>query len=322
MTDWPIDWREVLDEAKSRRIDEGLSQRALADLAGVSAPTVSAFEQGEIGINFASVAAILEALGLFVRPGPADSLQAFVHRARRRWTELIANLPEDSPSRQPAGHSEQAYAVDPITPARTLGALRSLLAGAPHSSGWPPFIVLTRDGLRPTIEDRVVECWLGDPEVDRPFTDAASSDFWQVGRDGTAYLQRGYQEDGRDFDPGTIFDLTLPIWRTIEVLRHAAWLAEALGGDGDTRLRFRARYAGLAGRTLTAWAKRGAGLLRDNYRSRTDVVDLAQTTSVDRVHNDLADVVLAILAPLYDRFGGYELQRRLIVDQIEEMPDA
>ncbi len=319
MIEWPIDWREVLDEARNRRIDEGLSQRALAELAGVSAPTVNSFEQGEIRINFASVVAILDALGMFVKPGPPDSLNAFEHTARRRWTELTADLPANHPSRQPHGHSEQAYALEGVDPAQTLGKLRDLLSRAPSTSGWTPFWVPTREGIRPSIQDRVVECWLGRPETDRAFHDPAHSDFWQVARDGTAYLQRGYQEDGIDLDPGTIFDLTLPIWRTAEVLLHAAWLARQLGAGESNEIRFHARYTGLEGRELQAWAKRQFGTLDDRYRSRSGTVDLIGKHSLIAIENNLPEVAHQILVPLYERFDGFELTFRLVVDQIDEL---
>lgn len=319
MIEWPMDWREVVDEARSRRTDEGLSQRALAELAGVSAPTVNSFEQGEIRINFASVVAILDALGMFVKPGPPDSLNAFEHAARRRWAELVTNLPAGHPSRQPRGHSEQAYAIEGVRPVQTLGKLRDLLAHAPKTSGWTPFWVPTREGIRPSIQDRVIECWLGRPDSDRAFNDPAHSDFWQVARDGTAYLQRGYQEDGNDLDPGTIFDLTLPIWRTGEVLLHAAWLARQLGADNGSEVRFRGRYTGLEGRELQAWARRQLGLLDDRHRSRSATVDLIGKHSVVAIENNLPEVVHDILVPLYERFDGFDLTFRLVEDQIDEL---
>lgn len=85
MTEWPIDWRAVVDEAIRRRKREGLSQRTLAELAGVSPPTVNAFEQGDTNLRFAGIVAILQALGLFIHAGDADALETFVYDARRRW---------------------------------------------------------------------------------------------------------------------------------------------------------------------------------------------------------------------------------------------
>ncbi len=320
MTTLPIDWRAVVDEAIRRRKDDGLSQRDLAALAGVSLPTVNQFEQGEINLRFERVVAILDALGLFLQPGRTDSLQSFVHAARRRWEELTAELPSEDPSRQPFGHSEQAYALEIDGGLPTLAKLRETLAKAPSTSGWSPFWVPTKEPLRPSIHDGVIECWLGKPNVDKVFTDAAHADFWQVARDGTSYLQRGYQEDGPDLQPGTIFDVTLPIWRTGEVLLHAAWLAHQLGGEPGSKIRFSASYTGLAGRELFSWAK---PLLRvaltEQFRARTDRVEISVVTSVLEVEENLAAPVERVLAPLYERFDGFLLPPTLVSTQLEEL---
>lgn len=321
MTEWPIDWRAIVDEAIRRRKREGLSQRSLAELAGVSAPTVNAFERGDIRLRLERVVAILEALGLFVRPGESDSFEAFVHNARRRWEELVAPLPEGDPARQPLGHSEQAYALLGVEPLATPQQLRAILADLPKTSGWTPFWVPTRDGLRPHVEDGLVECWLGRPEIDRHFNDPAHSDFWRVSRDGHAYLHRGYQEDGPDnLEPGTIFDLSLPIWRTAEVLLHAASLARALGGNGETVVRFRARYSGLEGRELLSWSKPRSRIdLDGRYRARSSRVEIDETLDVDKIDTELEGVVDHLLTPLYERFDGYELSTDLVRAELAEL---
>jgi transcriptional regulator with XRE-family HTH domain len=320
MTSFPIDWRLVVDEAVRRRKAEGHTQRSLAALAGVSVPTINAFEQGEITLRFERIVAILDALGLFVQSGRTDSLQSFVYDARERWKSLVENLPEDSPSRQPEGHSEQAYSIEGIEGLPTLSKLREILAKAPKTSGWTPFWVPTKESIKPAIREGLIECWLGRPDSDRVFTDAAYSDFWQVSRDGTAYLQRGYQEDGSDFEPSTIFDLTLPIWRTGEVLLHAAWLARELGGDPGTKIRFVGRYTGLAGRELFSWAKPLLRLaLEQRHRARSDSIDLGTTTSISEIEHDLDAVVGGLLRPLYERFDGYDPPFDLFAGQIAEL---
>jgi transcriptional regulator with XRE-family HTH domain len=319
MSDWPIDWRAVVDEARRRRKQEGLSQRALAVLAGVSAPTVNAFERGEIRLRFERVVAILDALGLFIQPGHRDSLEAFVQDARLRWTELTSEIPEDHPSRQPLGHSEQAYSIQGIDRLPTLGKLRDILAEAPKTSGWTPFWVPTREELRPVFLDNLIECWLGRPDVGRVFNDSAHSDFWRVSRDGRAYLQRGYQEDGPDLEAGTFFDLTLPIWRTSEVLIHTGWLARSLGAVSSDEIRFSGRYTGLEGRELVSWAKRLAVPLDERRRSRTSKVDLSIATTLGDIEDRLEAVVAEVLAPLYERFDGYELSPALVARQVAEL---
>lgn len=321
MTEWPIDWRAVVDEAIRRRKREGLSQRALAELAGISPPTVNAFEQGETNLRFAGVVSILQTLGMFAQASEADSLGSFIYSARRRWEELVAPLPEDDASRQALGHSEQAYALDGIQPAGSPQQLRRILAEIPRTSGWSPFWVPTRKDLRPQIEEGLVECWLGHPEIDRVFSDPAHTDFWRVARDGLAYLHRGYQEDGPDnLEPGTIFDATLPIWRTAEVLSHAASLARALGGGGTATIRFCARYSGLEGRELSSWVKRRLPVVVDSrYRARSSRVDLETRTTVHEVETGLETVIQAVLLPLYERFDGFALPQELVHSEIQDL---
>lgn len=322
MSEPQIDWRAVVDEAIRRRKQDGLGQRDLAALAGVSVPTVNSFEKGETNLRFDRVVAILDALGLFVHPSASDSLQSFVQTARRRWSELTQNLPQDHPSRQPSGHSEQAYSIQDAEQEPNLAELREILARAPASSGWPPFWVPTRASLKPVIYESNIECWLGRPDVERIFADAAHSDFWEVNRTGKAYLQRVYQEDGPDLQPGTLFDVTLPIWRTAEVLLHASWLAGELGASPHRKIQYFARYTGLAGRRLLSWAKPLLPIAligSEAPRARSDSVDLQNVTTSTEIGLGLDQVVRRILAPLYERFDGFDPPTELFTGQIEEL---
>lgn len=309
MSAWPINWRALVAEAIRRRKSEGLTQRSLAALAGVSAPTVNAFEQGAINLRFERIVAILEALGLFVLPGRSDDLATFIETARARWRDLVDELPENDPSRQPHGHSEQAYAIDvPDGDLPSLQALRRLLAEAPRAQGWSPFRLPLKQPVKPAIREGVVEYWLGKTASDRGFSDAAHSDFWQVSRQAQAYLQRGLQEDGADFEPGLIFDVALPVTRTAEVLRHAVWLANQIKADGTVQIRFAARYTGLAGRELLAWSRPALrDLISDRHRARADSVDLTYTTSLSALEANLPKIVHDALRPLYERFDGFVL---------------
>jgi len=320
MTHWPLDWRELVDEATRRRKAEGLTQKSLAALAGVSVPTVISFERGDITLRLEKVFDILNALGMIVLPGAPDSFPSFLHEARKRWDELTTTLPHDSPSRQPLGHVEHAYAIEGFERELSLSQLRGALSHLPKTSGWTPFWVPTKESIRPVFRNGLIECWLGKPDADRLFTDAAHADFWQVTPDLKAYLQRGYQEDGPDnLEAGTIFDLTLPIWRTAEVLLHARNLNDRLDGDHHAVVRYSARYTGLEGRELLSWASpRLRHSLFDRYLSRSARADVAIETTPDEIDRNLEDVVRECLAPLYERFDGFEATPDFVAGQIAE----
>lgn len=320
MTQWLLDWQDLVDEAVRRRKEEGHTQKSLAALAGVSMPTVNAFERGDIKLRLEKVFDILGALGMVILPSEPGSLAAFVRAARQRWAELVAPLPPSHPSRQLLGHVSYAYEIEKGEVELPLGSLRTTFQNLPSTSGWSPFWGPTKDKIRPVIRDALIECWIGNPDADRVFRDAAHSDFWQVTGDLKAYLQRGYQEDGSgNLEPGTIFDLTLPVWRTAEVFVHILNLAKALDLELSAPIRFESRYTGLEGRELVSWA---APLRRwpvsETHRSRTNAVKLAASTTILELMNNFGDVVHRTLTPLYDLFDGFDATSQFVEAELAE----
>ena len=59
-----LNWQIFVDESIKRRKEQGLTQKELAVLAGVSHPTVNNFEQGKTTLTLASATKILKILGL------------------------------------------------------------------------------------------------------------------------------------------------------------------------------------------------------------------------------------------------------------------
>ncbi len=59
-----LDWQSLVEEAVKRRKEQKLSQKKLAVLAGVSGPTVNAFERQRTSITLESALKILRCLGL------------------------------------------------------------------------------------------------------------------------------------------------------------------------------------------------------------------------------------------------------------------
>lgn len=317
----PLNWREITYEAMRRRKSEGMTQEDVASLAGVSRATVIALERGETSVRLDKALEILRVLGLAIGSESADDQDSFVRAARERWEELVAPLPLTAPARFPHGFAAFDYEVLDIEARRPRDFLNLLQQAVVHQTGWPPFWIPKKEALRPTIQDGLIECWLGKPNVDRVFDDAAHSDFWRASPSGRLYLQRGYQEDGPDvLEPGTIFDLTLPIWRCGEILLHAESLAHALAPNESKPVKLRAHYTGLAGRDLVSWAKpsrRYADL--DVQRSRTNEVTTTVTAESKSIVPDLANLVRRWLTPLYERFDFFDLSSALVEQEISQL---
>ncbi|MDH5552884.1 MAG: helix-turn-helix domain-containing protein [Nitrosomonas sp.] len=59
-----LNWQNLIEEAIKRRKEQRLTQEQLAILAGVSKPTLNAFEQGKTSITLENAIKILTTLGL------------------------------------------------------------------------------------------------------------------------------------------------------------------------------------------------------------------------------------------------------------------
>jgi len=59
-----LNWQNLIEEAIKRRKERRLTQEQLAVLAGVSKPTLNAFEQGKTSITLENAIKILRVLGL------------------------------------------------------------------------------------------------------------------------------------------------------------------------------------------------------------------------------------------------------------------
>ena len=303
----PLDWQALVDEARRRRKAEGMSQREHAALAGVSVPTIAAFDRGEQTLTLAKAFDILRVVAL-VQEGPSEGSQnAFAQDSFRRWRALVDRLPADAPARFPHGWYQIDYAL--------VGDLRSvglpeyeamLRQSVPRKTGWPAFLFPARSELGPRDVDGSIECWLATPGVDRSLDDAAHGDFWRALPTGRQFLIRGYQEDGQEtFPPASIFDITLPVWRLGEALLHAETLATLLRKNeaAPVAVQFRAIYKGLSGRVLRSWANPMSDLLLEGHAARSDEAVLETTVPADDITGRLGQHLFPMIASLYERFG-------------------
>jgi transcriptional regulator with XRE-family HTH domain len=322
-----VNWTALVAEAIRRRKAEGLTQKALAALAGVSAPTLIDFERGETTLSLGKAFDILRVLGLLAEPSGMDARENFVREAYARWRTLTEKRSERSPARFPDGSYRIDYSLSGDLKRVDPHQLLDLLPQAvPHHTGWPPFWVPTRPEIAPREVDGVIECWLAPEEtgIERLGQASAHYDFWRAAPTGHMFLIRGYQEDEQEtFPPGTLFDTTLAIWRLGEALIHAARLARLMAKNLDSvTLDFRAIYSGLKGRELRSWANPLGGLLTvEGQRGRSDEAVLEISMPAAAIESALDDYVLALTAPLYERFG-VTLSKAFVANELARMRHA
>ena len=255
-------------------------------------------------------------------PELQDRLAAFMAASAQRHEAVLdgAGLPADAPARMPLGRYEIGFAFDGAAPAPSLAELRSRIEGAHRVklTGWPAFLAMTRPEFTPYPSGGSIEAWLGRPVEERYLEDAAHADFWRIAPEGLLYMASGYDEDSAPdrAEPGTAFDLTLPVWRVGEAVLFARRLAAAF--DGVERIAAQVRWSGLEGRALRTITGTRAPMSYDRV-SRTDEVTSQIVTTPEQIDDVLPEVLRSLLAPAYELFEFYDLPVRTVEEELAKL---
>jgi hypothetical protein len=252
-------------------------------------------------------------------PNAEDRFAAFVEGARQRWGHLVADLPPESPSRFPHGYYEMAFSLEGAEHAASLAQLQDRLAEARRIklTGWSTFLQMGTTGWASYPYEEFIEAWVGRPvRRDATERDPSLCDFWRASPDGMLYTIRGYAEDGlENRRPGTGLDLTFPVWRIGEGLLFAARFAETY--DGVDRIAIHCRFTGLEGRELVSID--GRRHIWDGRVSHTADVTLRGAATPQQVRDNLAEVLLPLLTPLYERFDFFQLPAVLVGQECQRL---
>jgi hypothetical protein len=257
--------------------------------------------------------------GLLVTPAAQEALSAFCGTARDRWVHLVGDLPNDDDARMPHGHYELAFELVGVQPAASLGELLRRMDEARRTrhTGWGPFVSLTRQPFAPQPIEGNVEAWLGRPVEDRHLRSPAHCDFWRAHPDGQFFLLRGYDEDSIErVAPGSVTDITLPIWRVGEAMLFISRLARQYDVE-DPEIFVKCRYSGLRGRSLNYLTP--GRLFFDHRVAADDAAELQTRATATEIDENLVEVLQPMLAPLYEKFGFFELSRDSIRAEVERL---
>lgn len=321
----PLSWPRLVEEALRRRKAEGLTQKDHAALAGVSHPTMAAFERGETTLTLAKAMDILRVVGLVDEPSPEDAQSRFVREAFERWQALVAPLAQDAPARFPNGWYRIDYWLEGDLRTPDLAAFEGLLEQAVvRGIGWPSFWIPPPLDAHSHEVDGMIEYWRAPPRASGGYSFDMPDfyDFWRAATTGRLVLMRGYVEDGQNtFPAGAIFDTTLPIWRMGEVLLHAERLASLLKKTAESAVtvHFRALYTGLSGRVLRSWANPLSDLVIQGHAARGDEAELQAEIPAADIEGRLAEHLLPLTASLYERFGVAGLSLDRVKAEVERL---
>jgi len=320
-----LNWQKLIDEAIERRKESKMTKREHTALAGVSAPTMAAFERGETTLSLAKAFDILRVVGLMDEPVAAGAQERFLRESIERWQTLVKDLPAKSSARFPDGYYRSDYCLVGDLKTPTTHEFEDMLQEVARTkhTGWPVFMFMTREETRPREVDGAIETWLRPASlIQRSSDEPAHCDFWRGVPTGRMFLLRGYQEDGQEtFPPGTIFDTTLPIWRMGEVLLHASNLAKLMAKDDPDTLTIKLRilYAGLLRRQLKSWANPLSGIFMEGRPSRSDEVLIEAEIPVRDLKENLAEHLLPLVSQLFERFDAESVSYEFVQNEVSKL---
>jgi hypothetical protein len=245
-----------------------------------------------------------------------DRLLEFTDESRDRWKARLEPLPRAHPLRFPLGHYEQSFQILGVQPAADLRSLRERMEKASEVklTGWGPFVLLQRKPIRPVPVGDAIEAWIGDPQDG--VRDPGYADFWRAQPNGFLYEIRPYDEDFTEkAKPGTAINLTMPVWRVGETLLYVARLAKLFGEDPDISIRI--QYNGLKRRRMVSifdWR-----YLSDDRECYVDTVKLQGQARASVIEDNLVEVLIPLLKPLYDAFDFAPLSPNMVSSEIARL---
>jgi hypothetical protein len=314
------EWRGVMERCIAARRESMLDAiRIIVQGHGSPAPAPVAIDAGQVGEQAAPEHA--QDHGNPARPVErVAALVEFERAALDRWNQLIRDLPADDDARMVLGRYEISFELIDVAAAASAGELRRRMAVASQVklTGWGPFVQLSRREFEPRIVNGNVEAWLGEPVADRMARDSAHCDYWCANPSGRFFLLRGYDEDTiNGVEPGSIIDITLPIWRVGEALLYASRIARNFAEN--PRMSVHCRFRGLNNRRLGAVDRMRRFFMDDTRICHDAEVELSTAATAAEMDDNLIEILHPMLGPLYERFNFFELPLELVRAEVGRM---
>ncbi|WP_423460304.1 hypothetical protein [Ottowia sp. VDI28] len=255
--------------------------------------------------------------GRFLEAAPteAEALGTFVANAKARWSHLNGGLEESDPAKITLGHF--FFAARIVGTSRHLNErqILELNQSAKRYTGWPALITLHGEKTKPRLIDGCIEAWISDQ------ADVGHADFWRIdAKNGNFFLLRGYQEDSLDpargfGNPGTLFELTLPVWRLGEFLLRVLDLADAMY-EPPYEVLVECEWEGIAGRRL--FSLNGRRHVR-SYTSAEATVRTSGSFPSNGLRELLPEAVRTLMVPLYQHFEFFVPPDTLFAEELGRM---
>jgi hypothetical protein len=245
--------------------------------------------------------------------GDPDELEYWSSSCERQFNRRLNEAAQDIRTTYRYGYWTSSYRLlgQRLVP-KLPELLETLREAQGHETGWPVWLVPSWD-VQPKPIDGNIECWLGSEGT----RDPSDADFWIANPRGEMYLLRGYQEDSpqANMEPGTILDITLPIWRTGECLLHAARMGAKLGAQS---VEIQMTWTGISGRILSSWASRDR-FMQSGRTSAQHAFTSSASCSINEINENLPAIAQHLVEPLFAVFDFFQPPESIYEEEIQKL---
>ena len=238
----------------------------------------------------------------------------------QRWKTITKDVDPNSPERFPNGYYEVSVHFVGATPADNMTVLKQRLSQAQRIklTGWDPFLEMDREEWRPYPLDDHIEAWTGRQIDEYTPREPQFADYWRASRKGQLYTIRGYTEDSLEGRqrvlPGSVIDVTLPVWRVGEILYFAARFLDEF--EDTQAVLINCRFTGLTGRTITSLNFRR---MTSSRSCHSDKVETSTNITPQQLRENVVEVLHQLLSPVYEAFNFYTLSRTLVEEELSSL---
>lgn len=120
-----------------------------------------------------------------------ETLNQFINESFARWSKINESLKQSNPAKIKLGYFSFACQIIGKNKGLSAREIVGSINGLRRYTGWPIYVALHQDNVRPYLEDSVIVASLVQTKNPSP----SHADFWRIHPEGCFYTLRGYQED-------------------------------------------------------------------------------------------------------------------------------
>ncbi|MCY4018197.1 MAG: putative DNA binding domain-containing protein [Chloroflexi bacterium] len=248
-----------------------------------------------------------------------QNLIEFMAASEDRWRGRLGALEDDHVAHFRHGYWTAAFSILGAPPSSSHIELRRNIDEAKEGSrtDYGPFWEQYRHGPEAIPTNDGFEAWLANP-VAKEYYDPRECCFWRATLDGQFYYLDAFYEDAGflSMAPGHLYDISVSLKRYGQMFMFAGRIARMFGENAEVLMC--SQLTGVMDRLLSS--ERLWWLKRRGFISKVATISFVPIrVTPQEIDDNLVEILLEFLHPVYVLFNLYDLERKLVAVEIDNL---